>query len=138
LNHDKIDEFPYLVDTSPELPSLLQKALDEHAERPVHLVLSGSSQRMMQGLVLDEGEPLYGRAKEILHVRPLGAAWLPRAFRMTNWDDIFAAYAAWGGVQRYWELALDAGTLWDAVSCRGRGSSKANVVTAADLVPALT
>ncbi|MHC5024961.1 MAG: AAA family ATPase, partial [Planctomycetota bacterium] len=110
-----LDEFPYLVEGSPELPSLLQKAIDTHAERPVHLILSGSSQRMMQGLVLDESEPLYGRAREIIHVQPLGAAWLPKAFRTTDWDKIVEAYATWGGVPRYWELASDFGSLWEAV-----------------------
>ena len=110
-----LDEFPYLVENSPELPSLLQKLIDENAAAPTHLVLCGSSQRMMQGLVLDESEPLYGRAREILHIRPLGAAWLPEAFGMDNWNDATAMYAAWGGVPRYWELAAEFDSLWDAV-----------------------
>jgi len=110
-----LDEFPYLVDVSPELPSLLQKLVDENAEKPLHLILSGSSQRMMQGLVLDESEPLYGRAREIIHVRPLGAAWLQRAFGTDSADELVADYAVWGGIPRYWELATDFGALWDAV-----------------------
>ena len=110
-----LDEFPYLVENSPELPSLLQKLIDAHAAEPTHLVLCGSSQRMMQGLVLDESEPLYGRAREILHIRPLGAAWLPEAFGTDNWMDATAMYAAWGGVPRYWELAAEFDALWDAV-----------------------
>ncbi len=51
----------------------------------------------MEGLVLDESEPLYGRAREILHIRPLGAAWLPEAFGTDSWNDATAMYAAWGG-----------------------------------------
>jgi len=110
-----IDEFPYLVESSPELPSILQKSIDAFAARPVHLVLCGSSQRMMQGLVLDESEPLYGRAREILEIQPLGAAWLSKAFHSKKWNDLFSAYAVWGGIPRYWELASDFDSLWDAV-----------------------
>ena len=57
-----LDELPALVARSPELPSLLQKVLDQRYEQGVHLVVAGSSQRMMQGLVLDRSAPLYGRA----------------------------------------------------------------------------
>ncbi len=47
------DELPYLVTSSPELPSVLQRWLD-HDARQARLVtaVAGSSQRMMQGLVL--------------------------------------------------------------------------------------
>ena len=110
-----LDEFPYLVETNSELPSLLQKYIDMFAEKPVHLILCGSSQRMMQGLVLDETEPLYGRAREIIPVQPLGIAWLPEACHTTDWEDILAHYAVWGGIPRYWELASDFDSLWDAI-----------------------
>jgi len=111
-----LDEFPYLVQGAPELPSLLQKLLDAHARRPVHLVLSGSSQRMMQGLVLDESEPLYGRAREIIKVEPLGAAWLTKALRTADWRGVLDAFAVWGGVPRYWELARDHKSFREALS----------------------
>lgn len=42
-----LDEFPSLVQTSPELPSLLQKLLDGQSPGRPHLVLAGSSQRVM-------------------------------------------------------------------------------------------
>jgi AAA+ ATPase superfamily predicted ATPase len=48
-----IDEFPYLAQTSPELPSVLQAFLEGVGAARVNLVLCGSSQRMMHGLVLD-------------------------------------------------------------------------------------
>lgn len=110
-----IDEFPYLVETSSELPSILQKHIDAFVEKPTHLILCGSSQRMMQGLVLDESEPLYGRAREILKIEPLGAAWLNRAFGTADCSKLVSAYSVWGGIPRYWELALDFDSLWGAV-----------------------
>lgn len=102
-----IDEFPYLASASPELPSLLQKMIDREVERPVHLILCGSSQRMMQGLVLDQSAPLYGRAREIVEVRPLGARWMTEAFPRYGVSELLRTYAAWGGVPRYWELARE-------------------------------
>jgi len=61
-----LDEFPFLVAAGPVLPSLLQKRIDSNRQPPVHVIVCGSSQRMMQGLVLSASAPLYGRAKEIL------------------------------------------------------------------------
>lgn len=112
-----IDEFPYLVAASPELPSILQAWMDNEAKK-AHLVvaLAGSSQRMMQGLVMEATEPLYGRAAEAFHLRPLPAGYLTEALRQTNSRNAVEAYTAWGGVPRYWELMSDAGmSIDDAV-----------------------
>jgi hypothetical protein len=57
--------------------------------------------------VLDAAAPLYGRAREIIEVAPLGAAWLRDAFGLSHAIDLVEVYALWGGVPRYWELALD-------------------------------
>jgi uncharacterized protein len=102
-----IDEFPALVTVAPELPSLLQKRVDASAARGPHLLLAGSSQRMMQGLVLDRTAPLYGRATEILKVEPLPCGWLRKALRTTGDRDAIEVFAVWGGIPRYWELAAD-------------------------------
>jgi AAA+ ATPase superfamily predicted ATPase len=102
-----IDEFPSLVTIAPELPSLLQKRLDAPAASGPHLLLAGSSQRMMQGLVLDRTAPLYGRATEILKIEPLPCGWVRKALRTTGDRDAIEAFAIWGGIPRYWELAAD-------------------------------
>ena len=60
-----LDEFPYLVKQAPELPSVLQKLIDEKVLK-YNLVICGSSQNMMSGLVLDATAPLYGRADVIM------------------------------------------------------------------------
>jgi uncharacterized protein len=98
-----LDEFPYLAHSAPELPSILQRYVDRPDGR-VKWVLCGSSQRMMQGLVLDRTAPLYGRAAEILKIEPLSAGWLAHALKLSPQDAV-EAYAVWGGVPRYWELA---------------------------------
>ncbi len=110
-----LDEFPALVAASAALPSLLQKYLDRFPERRLHLVLAGSSQRMMQGLVLDRTAPLFGRAAEILKISPLEAGWIMRALRLGDPVRAVEAYSVWGGTPRYWELAVDHPDLEDAV-----------------------
>jgi len=110
-----LDEFAYLVSGSRELPSIIQRLVDEYGSKRVHLVIAGSSQRMMQGMVLDAAAPLYGRAREIIEVGPLGAAWLPVAFDFSRAIDTVEAYSFWGGIPRYWELALDYRSNWEAV-----------------------
>jgi len=98
-----LDEFPYLVQKSPELPSIIQKQIDSRKTN-IHLIICGSSQRMMQGLVLDGTAPLYGRAVEIIKLRPLEPGWISDALDLDPVASI-ESYAAWGGVPRYWELA---------------------------------
>lgn len=102
------DELPYLVIGSPDLPSVLQRWLD-HEAREARLVvaLAGSSQRMMQGFVLTGDAPLYGRAREILDLRPIEASFLTEVFAPASARETIELYAAWGGVPRYWELASE-------------------------------
>jgi hypothetical protein len=102
-----LDEFPALVFAAREIPSVLQKRLDRTPRKRVHVVLTGSSQRMMHGLVLDRAAPLYGRADEILKIGPLAAGWIQRAFRLVDPARAVEAYAVWGGIPRYWELAAE-------------------------------
>src|SRR5262245_52467000 len=107
-----IDELPYLVASSPELPSVLQRWIDHDARRAkLRVALSGSSQRMMQGLVLSHSAPLYGRARVALHLTGLSPAHLREAFGRLTAIAVVEHWAAFGGVPRYWELAAErAGT----------------------------
>jgi AAA+ ATPase superfamily predicted ATPase len=102
-----LDELPALVAAARELPSLLQKQIDRLPERGLHVVLAGSSQRMMQGLVLDRTAPLFGRAVEILQIAPLPAGWIGRALGLKDPARCVGAFSIWGGTPRYWELAAD-------------------------------
>lgn len=109
-----LDEFPSIVARSPELPSVLQKLLDS-GPRPRAVILSGSSQRMMQGLVMDRSAPLFGRARENMKLEPLGAFWIRRALGLDDAALSVEHHAVWGGVPRYWELAREARGLWNGV-----------------------
>jgi AAA+ ATPase superfamily predicted ATPase len=99
-----LDELPSIVARSRELPSLLQKFVDRE-RRAIHVVLLGSSQRMMHGLALDSTAPLFGRAQEILRVQPLGVGWLRRGIGIKTAVEVVAGWATFGGIPRYWELA---------------------------------
>lgn len=108
-----LDEFPYLVEQSPELPSVLQKLVDEK-QLKYNLVLCGSSQNMMYGLFLDSTAPLYGRADEIMRLAPIHLPYIQEALHL---DAVSAVeeYAVWGGVPRYWELRESRSSLGDAL-----------------------
>ncbi len=110
-----LDELPALVAEARELPSVLQKHVDRYPERGLHLLLAGSSQRMMQGLVLDRTAPLFGRAREILKIAPLRAGWIQTALHMDDPVQAVESYSVWGGIPRYWELAGDHPDLATAV-----------------------
>ena len=105
-----IDEFPYLVKNSPELPSVLQNIHDDQAHSNFNLVLCGSSQLMMHGMVLDSNAPLYGRADEIMKIRPMSVVHL-QEFLCIPAIDAITEYGIWGGVPRYWEIRKNAGSL---------------------------
>jgi AAA+ ATPase superfamily predicted ATPase len=109
-----LDEFPHLVVASPSLPSVMQNWVDrEIAMNGLLVAVAGSSQRLMQCLVLDPSEPLYGRATEAFALSPLPAGWIGEAFGLTDPSDALQSYAVWGGIPRYWELAAPFGSAMD-------------------------
>ena len=108
-----LDEFPYLVEQSPELPSVLQKLVDEK-QLKYNLVLCGSSQNMMFGLFLDSTAPLYGRADEIMRLTPIRLPYIQEALDLDAVSSV-EEYAVWGGVPRYWELRENRNSLSDAL-----------------------
>ena len=108
-----IDEIPNLIKQSPELPSVLQKLIDEKTLK-FTLIICGSSQALMYGLVLDANSPLYGRANAILKMTPIHLPYLQEALHTTDIGTI-EEYAVWGGVPRYWELREDYPSLEEAI-----------------------
>lgn len=101
-----IDELPYLVNAAKELPSILQRWIDHEAKAAgLTVVLSGSSQSMMQGLVTDYNAPLYGRAHELFKLDPLPIGYIGQALDIKSCNQMVEAYTLWGGVPKYWELA---------------------------------
>ena len=109
-----LDEFPHLVVASASLPSVMQNWIDgEVAANGLLVAIAGSSQRMMQGLVLDAAAPLYGRTVEAFALQPIPAGWIGEALGLADPSQAVLAYAVWGGIPRYWELAAPFGTALD-------------------------
>ncbi|MBI4860569.1 MAG: ATP-binding protein [Candidatus Riflebacteria bacterium] len=110
-----LDEFPSMVARAPEIPSLLQKCIDDPRHGAHHLIVAGSSQRMMMGLALDSHAPLYGRAREILEIGPLDPPWILKALAIQEPEQALDPFSVWGGVPRYWELAREYGSTTEAL-----------------------
>jgi len=112
-----IDELPYLISVSPELPSILQKFVDRDAKQAKLIIaFCGSSQRMMQGAILDSSAPLYGRADELMKLSPIAIGYMKSALKLKKARDVIENYAIWGGIPRYWELVeKNGGTFYESI-----------------------
>lgn len=102
-----LDEFPYLAKVSPELPSVIQKLLDD-GKLKYNLILCGSSQTMMYDLLYDEASPLYGHSDSDFKLNPIKLPYLGEALHLDAVETI-EEYAIWGGVPRYWVLREKSG-----------------------------
>ena len=109
-----LDEFPYLVKSAPELPSIIQRLFDNKERLNFNLILCGSSQQLMHGLVFDSAVPLFGRADEIMKIKPMPVRYLQEVLK-TSAVETIEEYSVWGGIPRYWELRLTEKSLFDAI-----------------------
>lgn len=101
-----LDEFPYLVQGSNELPSLLQRVWDHEVENTsTTFVLTGSAIGMMYEISISGSSPLYGR----LSKQPSGKIDIgphPFAATMSFFLDYMpteqvTAYGIFGGTPEY-------------------------------------
>lgn len=105
------DEFPYMVRTSPELPSVIQKMVDSHVLK-YNLIVCGSSQQSMYSLLLDSTSPIYGRADLLMKVNPLRIPFIQEALQLNPIESV-ENFAVLGGVPRYWCIREAYGSLED-------------------------
>lgn len=99
-----LDEFTYVMQADPEVPSILQHAWDHHLkESNLFLVLSGSLVGIIQRAVLDYQAPLYGRATARLKVQPMPFSALVDMLPNYEADRRVAVYAITGGIPAYIE-----------------------------------
>jgi AAA+ ATPase superfamily predicted ATPase len=103
-----LDEFPYLVTQTPELPSILQAWWDrEGAHSPLFVVLCGSQLSAMAALG-EESAPLFGRFNAgIFHIGPLhyeDVACFYEGRRHYGVKEKLLMYGVFGGTPRYHAL----------------------------------
>ena len=100
-----LDEFPYLVDANPALPSLLQRAWDTSlANVDSWLVLCGSSVAMMERETLDARAPLFGRRTGVLRLASLPFEAARQFVPGYDFEDAVRTYAVFGGIPHYLRL----------------------------------
>ncbi len=100
-----LDEFPYLADADPALPSIIQKFWDSGAARAgnLKLLLCGSVIAQMQEL-LAERNPLYGRKTLALDLTPLSLREAVQFVPRYSPADKLLTYGIFGGIPFYLQL----------------------------------
>jgi AAA+ ATPase superfamily predicted ATPase len=100
-----LDEFPYLAEVDPALPSIIQQFWDSvvASNTTLKLVLCGSMIAHMEDL-LAERNPLYGRQTLAMDVQALPLRDAARFFPDYSAEDSILAYGIFGGVPFYLRL----------------------------------
>ena len=109
-----IDEFQEFMTVNPSVFSDLQNLWDSYrSETHVNLVLSGSVMSMMRRIFTDAHEPLFGRADNIITLKPFRLSVLKEILADHNpaytGEDLLALYTITGGIPKYIELFCDNG-----------------------------
>lgn len=109
-----IDEFQEFMTVNPSVFSDLQNLWDSYrSDTRMNLVLSGSVMSMMRRIFTDAHEPLFGRADNIINLRPFKTKVMKEILKdynpkYTN-EDLLALYSITGGIPKYIELFCDNG-----------------------------
>lgn len=111
-----LDEFTYLLQTSPSLPSVLQRLWDDQLQYThLMLILSGSYIGIMEREVLAYQAPLYGRRTAQWFLQPLSFADARLFLPGYSPQDQVRAYAVLGGVPAYLRQFADRRPLLDNI-----------------------
>lgn len=109
-----IDEFQEFMTVNPSVFSDLQNLWDSYrSDTRMNFVLSGSVMSMMRRIFTDAHEPLFGRADNIINLRPFRLKVMKEILKdynpkYTN-EDFLALYSITGGIPKYIELLCDNG-----------------------------
>jgi len=111
-----LDEFTYLTEVAPALPSLLQAIWDNQLQHTqIMLVLCGSYIGLMERQALTYSAPLYGRRTAQIYLQPFSfyqaCAFLPNY----SAEDRVRAYAVVGGMPAHLEGWDDTLTVADNI-----------------------
>ncbi len=109
-----IDEFQEFMTVNPSVFSDLQNLWDSYRlDTRINLVLSGSVMSMMRRIFTDAHEPLFGRADNIINLRPFRIKVVKEILKDYNPEytngDLLALYSITGGIPKYIELFCDNG-----------------------------
>lgn len=97
-----LDEFQYLAQANPAVPSILQRLWDlQLHDRNLMLILCGSLVGMMFDTCLSYRSPLFGRRTGARKLKPLGFHQVRQIFNSWPFDEVVRLYAVTGGVPHY-------------------------------------
>ncbi|MEZ4223617.1 MAG: ATP-binding protein [Polyangiaceae bacterium] len=98
-----LDEFQWMAEASPELPSVLQELWDRHWQhsKKIMLVLCGSFIGFMEREVLGKQSPLFGRRTAQMLLQPFDALEAARFHRGWSLVDRARARFVCGGIPGY-------------------------------------
>lgn len=107
------DEFQNFASVDKSVYGTLQKYIDlSERKKGILFIFSGSTVGLMKKLFSDAKEPLYGRVKRKLDMRPLSfadASKMCREVGIEDIDEIIKLYAIFGGFPRYYVSIEDEG-----------------------------
>ncbi len=96
-----IDEFPFLIQSNKDIPSIFHKIWELIMKREnIMLVLSGSSVAVMESEVLDKKSPLYGRRTGQWQLQPLHFSCL-KEFLPYSLEELAMVWFVTGGIPAY-------------------------------------
>ena len=97
-----IDEFPYMVRANRSIPSLLQKLWDENlSNQNIMIILCGSAMSFIEKEILEEKNPLYGRATGILKMKEMDFYEAVQFVPNYTAEEKIITYAVLGGIPHY-------------------------------------
>ncbi len=107
-----LDEFQYIVEADPTLPSRLQRSIDHVLGRSnLYLVLSGSAVSWFEKKLLAYRAPLHGRRTSQLKVRPMRLVEARGFWPKLDSVDALRAYSIVGGTPAYLAYTYNASSL---------------------------
>jgi len=111
-----LDEFGYLCESDPSLPSVLQRLWDaELRDTRLHLVLCGSYVSFMEKEVLGAKNPLYGRRTGEWLLQPFRFQDARAFFPRRPLDEQVTIYGILGGIPAYLEHFHSDGSIADDI-----------------------
>jgi len=107
-----IDKFQELSNVNPSIYAEMQDIWDRNKEKThINLIVSGSVYSLMHEIFQGKKEPLFGRADNIMYIRPFGIATLKQIMKdyspKYTKEDLLSFFAITGGVPKYVELFCD-------------------------------
>jgi uncharacterized protein len=99
-----MDEFTYAIESTPSLPSILQRMWDHQLKKTrIMLVLTGSHAGMIEREILSYRSPLYNRATDSLRLNSLPFGVTRKFLPNYSAEERMIVYGCMGGIPLYLE-----------------------------------